>query len=298
MMTKKFLSMFLALVMCLSLATTAFATTPPDDESEYDEIVVFSEPVQENGIQAMSALSSEDRIQQAKDGVLALGLEEMGFGYIEDACLAELDAYAEDENVILEEYRVLIPKARASSPVFIKTCRGYDFYCAFTSATSTLVNKKDFAKSSLLINWSQALANLAMCFGPSDVALTVPWTLLTSLSSLMPSDYEVSSGDKLDCYARTYPTNRAFYIKEGSSYVLIFNRQFGNVNPYNVYHHTYAIDGNFTEEIHFDTVKYPDITSDKFDIWLELLSGYYEEGTYPTSLTIASLIDFKWLINK
>lgn len=292
---KKFVSMFLALAMCLTLAAPAFATTPPDDESEYDEIVVFSDAVQENGIQPLNDLTEEERIQQAREGVLALGLEEMGLGYIEAACLAELDAYAEDENVILEEYRVLIPKTREAGPVFVKTCRGYDFYCAFTSANSSLVKKLDFAKGSQLINWSQALANLAMCFGPSNIALTVPWTLLTSLSSLMTSDYEVSSGDRLDCYARTHPTNRSFYIKEGSSYVLVFNRQFGNVSPYNVYHHTYAIDGKFTEEISFSTVNYPDITSDKFDTWLELLSGYYEEGTYPTSLTIASLVNFKWL---
>ncbi len=100
-MTKKFVSMFLALVMCLSLATTAFATTPPDDESEYDEIVVFNDTVQADGIQPLNDLTDEERIQQAREGVLALGLEEMGLGYIEEACLSELDTYANEENIIL-----------------------------------------------------------------------------------------------------------------------------------------------------------------------------------------------------
>lgn len=32
-MTKKFVSLFLALAMCLSLSAPAWATTPPDNES-------------------------------------------------------------------------------------------------------------------------------------------------------------------------------------------------------------------------------------------------------------------------
>lgn len=128
---KKLMSVLLAVAMCLSLSAPASAAEETIDG--YEAIVVFSAFVQENGIQTVKVLSNEDRIQQAKESVLALGLSDMGLGYIEEACLSELTAYAEDDSIILEEYKVLIPKTRATDPVFLKRYRGYDFYCATTS---------------------------------------------------------------------------------------------------------------------------------------------------------------------
>ena len=83
-MTKKFTSMFLALAMCLSLSAPAFAETTVNDGPEYDEIVVFSDVASEDGIQPLNDLTDEERIQQAKDGVLALNLSDKGFDYLEE----------------------------------------------------------------------------------------------------------------------------------------------------------------------------------------------------------------------
>ena len=75
--------MFLALAMCLALAAPAWAASPAD-EPEYDEIVVFSDAASEDGIQPLNDLTDEERIQQAKDGVLALNLSDKGFDYLEE----------------------------------------------------------------------------------------------------------------------------------------------------------------------------------------------------------------------
>ena len=295
-MTKKFVSMFLALAMCLALAAPAFATTPPDDESEYDEIVVFSDTVQAGGIQPLNDLTDEERIQQAREGVLALGLEEMGLGYIEEACLSELDTYVNEENIILEEYIVLIPKARAASLTYYAKCRGYDFYRADTSKSTVIHRQEKFAQYPGLIDLSMATANIAMCF-VSEPVFTISWALLTSLSSFGPTGGRVYSGDFVDCFARIYPKNEAFYIKEGSTYALVYNREYGSADPYTVYHYIQPEDkAHPTETVTYDPVDFPNLSdSGRRDVYLSMMVGFYEEQEPVMTWTIASHLNYEWI---
>ena len=296
-MTKKFLSMFLALAMCLSLAAPAFAETPANDEPEYDEVVVFSDAASEDGIQLLSDLSNNERIQQAKDGVLALELDEIGLGYIEEACLAELDKYAQKGNIVLEEYTVFVPKARASQPVFLATYGGYDIYSYFTSRGIYTTTKTMYDSDTDMGKWRKGLIDLAMCFVSSPV-VSLQWTVVSSIHGA-PSDHQTYVGDWVECYARIYPTNRAFYVKEGDSFRNVYNREFGRVYPYTEYYYQNPSDASHPFDlVTMDSEVYSDINDSNRDAILGIVSGLASAPGIKVNHTIEQDVLFKWVTAK
>lgn len=90
---------------------------------EYEKICVFSiEEVNEDiSTYARVSESRRDNVEQAIQGVLDLELGSMGYQYVEDACLAELEEISSDTDVVLEAYNVLLPKNRASTPSYYGT---------------------------------------------------------------------------------------------------------------------------------------------------------------------------------
>ena len=252
--------MFLALAMCLALAAPAWAASPAD-EPEYDEIVVFSDAASEDGIQPLNDLTDEERIQQAKNGVLALGLEEMGLGYIGEACLSELDSYAESGNIILREYTVLIPKARAATPSYYGTYKDVDIYASIVSRSWYI---RDYGSDSQaqLRKWMDSTVNLVSLIGSS--VLTISWSMLSALSdNPFPVGYEVLYGDIMTKHVSYNPSNRAFYVKDGNSYRNVCNREFGNARCVTHYTSVDANVGGRTTNYPLQTVPEVDVSNRK-----------------------------------
>lgn len=141
-----------------------------------------------------------------------------------------------------------------------------------------------------------ATANIAMCF-VSEPVFTISWALLTSLSSFGPTGGRVYSGDFMDCFARIYPKNEAFYIKEGSTYAFVYNREYGSADPYTVYHYIQP-EGKAhpTETVTYDPVDFPNLSdSGRRDVYLSMMVGFYEEQEPVMTWTIASHLNYEWI---
>lgn len=240
----------------------------------------------------MSEADPMDNINQAKAGVRALKLGKMGFDYIEEACLAELKEMEENEDVMLHEYTVLIPKARAVAPSYYTTYKGLEIYMQAASKSIQAYTKTEFAFSPTLIDWMLGTINLGLCFNKVKT-LNISWALMSSLASAMTPGYEVHDGDWMDTEARVFPTNRAFYVKEGSSYKLVYNREYGQVYPSTTYNYN-KIHGDYNSTSKYDTVIYPDINASNRDNILTIIHGVYSTGSNPITLTIASQLTWDW----
>lgn len=219
---KKLISAFLALAICLSLSVPAFSAE--NNESEYDEIVVFSDAMTQNGIQPMSDLTNEERIQLAKDGVQSLNLDEIGFDYIAEACLSELNGFLEEDDITLYEYTVLIPKNRAATPTYYGTYKDVDIYTAIVSK-SEYGHEYGTDYKATLDSWVSGAIDLLMLLDGTGIAST-SWSIF-SASTNIPSTYSVLKNDKLVRTAIFNPQTRALYVKDGDSYRNVLNREFG-----------------------------------------------------------------------
>ncbi len=185
---------------------------------------------------------------------------------------------------------------RAASLTYYAKCRGYDFYRADTSKSTVIHRQEKFAQYPGLIDLSMATANIAMCF-VSEPVFTISWALLTSLSSFGPTGGRVYSGDFMDCFARIYPKNEAFYIKEGSTYAFVYNREYGSADPYTVYHYIQP-EGKAhpTETVTYDPVDFPNLSdSGRRDVYLSMMVGFYEEQEPVMTWTIASHLNYEWI---
>lgn len=234
-MKKKALSFLLAAISAFSLVSPAFATEPAtentnDDIDQYDQYTISFEHDEFE----RAASSFIDDVETAKDYVQSLKLEEQNFGYIAEACLAQLDdlaAAASDAEYVLEEYTVLVPKAQAATPTYYGTEDGVDFYSTLTSKATYNVQKL-LVTGNNLSKWIKAAADLIMTY--LDVPeLTIPWSIVNSAVS---SDYVVYSDDVVEAWAAVEPVIRTLYVKENGTFKAIKNSAFGQVNPYFSYH--------------------------------------------------------------
>ena len=67
-----------------------------DDINAYNEVTVFTETMG----RALS-MTLQERVEEAKAGIMALDLENQGLSYIQEACLTELDSIAQMDGAIL-----------------------------------------------------------------------------------------------------------------------------------------------------------------------------------------------------
>ncbi len=223
-MTKKFVSIFLALAMCLTLAAPAFAETPTKDEPEYDEIVVFSDTISGDGVQPLSALTNEERIQQAREGVLALNLGKMGFSYIEEACLSELKRFSEEDSIILQEYTVLIPKNRAATPRYLDTYKDVDIY--FDEVSKGGYGRtygKEYHRE--LVQWIAGTIDFLVSISGGSM-FSLPWSVVSTLNGI-PTLFDQFEEDEMTKSATFNFTTQAFYAKDGNTYKNVLNREYG-----------------------------------------------------------------------
>ena len=289
MIKKKLTALALALAMTVGLTQGAFAAEPevPEfDDNDYTEVVVFSDGGQKSGIQLMSEADPMDNINQAKAGVRALKLGKMGFGYIEEACLVELDEMEESGDVILHEYAVLIPKTRGEYLEYCGTYQGVNFYTAVTSTTDFEIKKLELTteETEAVANF---LMNLILSYN-SVTAINVTWTVL---SASLPKGFEYKFDDYIIAGGYVTSTNRVIYAEEGINYKLCLNRNYGYIDPYNEYH---KIKEHKTEIVELDRQEYPDLDNSTWKNAIVIAYGSYVGN--PVSLRFELM--YKWYLAK
>lgn len=179
---KKILCIVLAISLILSINVTAFASND-NGESEFciDNYTQYTVNLSTGNVSTRS--STGNTIDAAVEYVESLKLGDMGYSYIEEACLNELDSYR-DDGVILESYTVLVPKTRTT--YYFGTYMGIDYYYDYTSVSDmrreTDGEEKGVSNESQWDSWILGAMDLAMCF--STWEWSVPYTIIRAVTGV------------------------------------------------------------------------------------------------------------------
>ena len=169
---KKALCILLSLIMLLSASTTAFASEMIDKSFCIDDYNQYTIKLFDETLHTRS--TTENTIDTAISYVKSLNLKDMGYSYIEEACLEELDSY-KDDDVVLESYTVLVPKARAKS--YYGTYLNSDYYYEYTSVSDmrreTNGAEKGASNESKWNNWILGAMDLGMCFATKKMEYSI-----------------------------------------------------------------------------------------------------------------------------
>ena len=248
-MKKRMMSMALCLCMALSLAVPAGAvSTEPNDEENVDRnynkhTITFDL----NSIESVAADEADNseaedsvhlaNIEKAREYVLSLGLDEQGYTLVKEACLRELDEYAKMDDIVLESYTVLTPKAvTRATPSNLQTFgtkNGRTFYYNLTSQSSYEAKKNTYKTLGTLQNWVNGTVDLILTFAPKTYA--IPYTIFKTMLGT-PSGWTVKSGSYIEYFVRITPTTRNIYTQVGSQWRCLLSNQTGKADPTTVFH--------------------------------------------------------------
>lgn len=294
---RKILSVTLATVLLCSMCIFTVSATPINQDataeiSSYDEVVVFSDKNTRGILSSDPTVGFESaaqyNVEQAIAGVKSLNLSEQGLSYLEDACLAELNEIALDPSCKLNEYSVLIP--RATTPTFYTTYKSTDFYTLKTSRSNLTLRKNNFGTYNKIIQWSTNAINLVLSVS-NLTSISLAWSAVTSS---LPSNYQIQTSDWTDYYININPTNRALYVKEGTTYKNVANREFGIIRAYNVYHYNDATAPDPTATTSFPTVDYPDVTSSTNGNLLYTAYEVHRTGALAVNYLLKNQVAVNW----
>lgn len=224
--------MLLALSMVAGVGSQAFASETAENElSDYNIIPVYSsaaacDVTENNGI--------TDPFDVAIDAVKALNLAADGLGYIEEACLEELE-FKRDQGVELESYAVLVPKAAKANPTYYGTYNNVDFYSSLVSLGNYGAKRQTYTNQDKIKSFLTGSANLVFCL-ETFANYAVPWTLLCNIASF-PIDKVVTSSPQLVAKVNINGTNRVIYTKSLGVYQKVYSWEFGNARPYAQFEH-------------------------------------------------------------
>ena len=178
---KKVLCVLLSLMMLLSMSITTFASEITDEGFCMDNYDQYTINLSDAARHTRSM--SENTIDNAISYVKSLNLNDAGYAYIEKACLKELDSY-KDDDVVLESYTVLVPKARAKS--YYGTYLNSDYYYEYTSVSDmrreTNGAEKGASNASKWDNWILGVMDLAMCFATKE--WSIPYTIIRAITGV------------------------------------------------------------------------------------------------------------------
>lgn len=151
-------------------------------------------------------------------------MSQNGYGYIEEACLSELEKYIEDE-VELESYTILVPKTRVKN--FYGTYLGSDFYYENTSVANvrreTNGVKKTDANAAKWKNWIMGVTDIAMNF--SNRGWNLAYSVIRTVTGVS-SPTSVWNGSRNQYVEQfTETKTRSIYKKVGSNYKLSYQDQ-------------------------------------------------------------------------
>ncbi len=214
-MMKKVLSILLVVIMLFSMSITAFASTASDDSFCIEDYDQYSIDFSETNPKTRSVTGNT--IDDAISYVESLNLNDMGYSYIEEACLNELAGYKED-GVTLESYTVLVPKARAKR--FYGTYLNYDYYYDYTSVSDmrreTNGTKKNASNESQWNYWILGLMDLGMNF--ANWEWSVPYTVIRLVTGVSGTDavHYGSYNQYVEQFTNT--VTRTIFKKRGNTY--------------------------------------------------------------------------------
>lgn len=238
-MKKRMISMLLALALVLSIPVCAVEVVSSNsDTDEYEEFTIeFDiEPVTYS-TRSVDALQNDLRDQdsenteRAKDFVRSLELSERGFGYIEEACLQNLERLEEQAGV-LTSYSVLLPKTAMATPTYVGSQGGISFYYGkYSNYTKTLETKKYTNREKMQL-WINGAANLVLSFLREEIA--IPFTVFSSV--IDATSYIVHSGAWTDYYLTVAADCYGYYTYVNSSYKLCYSCETGRARPYLIFH--------------------------------------------------------------
>lgn len=229
-------------------------------------------------------------VEIARKGVLDLNLSDKNLYFIEEVCLAELEEIEKTPNCILNEYTVLIPQTKASTPSFYARYSGRDYYSSLTSRSNLTLSKNKFAKGEKIASWFDNVISLGLFFDNIwQISL-----IQTVAGASLPSNYSVHYSDWMDSHININPTNRAIYAKEGTTFVNLANREFGKVRPYFVYHCNDATATVPTVTFYYDYYDYPDVTSSNNSSLLYIAKNVYDTGANPVSIYLKNVVSIGW----
>lgn len=200
--------------------------------------------------------------------VESLNLSECGWGYIESACLEELNSYLNNEDILLKSYTVLVPlgtATRASVPsnfayfgqVDETSTSSRKYYSATVSNTEIdVVKSKVEARGDKLQRWIDGLVNVSMAWANKKVSISYS---LVSMIQNMPSRYEVKNTDRMESIFRVNLDNRGIFTENTNGawgkgdYAMVYTDDEGLAIPYTVTTLS-GITPPFTRETDFDAI--------------------------------------------
>lgn len=222
---KKIVSFLLIAILTIAIcSTTVLASGVSNNVEQEIDLNAYEqykiEFDRENRMNRSASSSIEDAIQY----VNSLELEENGFSYIKEACLAELEQYKID-GIELEDYTILVPKTRAKS--YFGTYSGKEFYYENTSVANMRRETDGVAKSSSNASkwndWILGVTDLAMNF--ADYKWSIPYTMIRSITGVSGTSavYNGSRNQHVEQFTNTI--TRSIYRKNGSNYSLCYQDQ-------------------------------------------------------------------------
>ena len=124
---KKVLCILLSVTIVFSMSTSAFADEIEDNSFWIEDYISYT--IDFSSINTDMRSVNDNTVDEALSYVKSLNLSDIGYSYIEEACLNELQGYKEDD-VILESYTVLVPKVRTKH--LYGTYLGSNYYYEYT----------------------------------------------------------------------------------------------------------------------------------------------------------------------
>lgn len=229
---KKIGAYILIMTLFVTAAVPAFAVTERAEESDdfcIDNYTQYTVDFTGNNAKTRAAIVSEDstsdNIDEAIQYVEGLNLGEMGYSHIEEACLNELESYRDDD-IILENYTVLVPKARAKT--YYGTYLGNKFYYDYTSVADmrreTNGTKKSSSNSSKWNSWILGTVDLIVSF--TGGSYSIPYSAIRSITGIAASNSDIhynSYNQYVEQFTNT--RTRTIYKLSGSTYKTCYQDQ-------------------------------------------------------------------------
>lgn len=242
---KNFLKRIIALSVCCILFAnmvcgSAGAVAPEYglenekiSEDEYFRYTVdFSEENKENSNMVCSTDSNEMKIARAIEFVESLELDERGFEYIEQSCLAQLNDFANQKDISLESYTVLVPKTTNTTPQYFGTYKGFTFYSAYYSEyVATVHGPTSYPDNKqTMIDFVAGVLDYILLL--ADQQISVSFTLLSTVMN-DPKNYEVTTSAHFKSIFSIEANCRGIYTKTGAnnSYVMYYSSEDGYMFP-------------------------------------------------------------------
>ncbi|MEE0191445.1 MAG: hypothetical protein U0I30_00160 [Flavonifractor plautii] len=225
---KRFTAIILALTLLLSMVpASAVSNKEPLSADDYQEYTITFDS-------SLQTRATGTTVDDAIEFVNSLDLESLGYSYIEEACLLELNEYKEAGDVELESYTVLVPKA-GSAKHYFGTVGVHNFYYDLTSKASLRSDVDGTpAKSENDPNWTGWIAgilNLVMCIDAIPLYVSLPYTAIANILTVNGIDSRVVHEDAFLHYTTQYEDieTRSIYREDGTEYKLCFVDQEGNM---------------------------------------------------------------------